>query len=80
MPLTGKMPKAIISSEHSESFQDDTSGGKILPESCCAFFSPRESLTVPMKECWYCHHADFNLTRIKALDVGICRWPAITIK
>jgi len=79
MQSSSKTPAAIVTDEKNGSPRN-SSGGEIWPESYCSCFSPRKSLTVPTRECWYCRHADFNLTRRKALDVGVCRWPAITIE
>lgn len=47
--------------------------GNILPERCCAAFTPRKDAA--LTQCWYCKYADFHLGTAQPLEVGVCRWP-----
>lgn len=51
------------------------SGGNVWPGQSCPGFTPRGGAVE--RTCWYCVYADFHLDRPRALDVGICEWPAI---
>lgn len=52
----------------------------VLPSQRCPAFLPREGALPGERECWFCAYADFHLDRIKALDVGICRYPQVNKK
>jgi hypothetical protein len=49
--------------------------GNVWPDQCCPVFSARNLAPLNARECWYCSHADFHLTSVKPLEVGICCWP-----
>ena len=48
-------------------------GRNVWPGQCCPRFGARPSETLKIeRECWFCRFADFHLTELTALDVGIC--------
>ena len=54
-------------------------GGEVTSHQCCDC-SPRQSVTQPRRECWFCRYADFHLDRPVALETGICRFPEVQSK
>lgn len=54
--------------------------GNVWPKQVCPAFIPRDSTPMGIRQCWYCCHADFHLSKPKALEVGVCYWPKKVIK
>ena len=56
-------------------------GGSVWPrQSCPAFASRKEHLSLESCQCWFCRYADFHLKSVVALEVGICCWPDIQMR
>lgn len=56
-------------------------GESVWPrESCPAFTARKNHLPLEGSQCWYCKYADFHLTALVALEVGICRYPAVQLE
>lgn len=48
-------------------------GRNVWPGQCCPRFGARYSETLKAeRECWFCRFADFHLSELAVLDVGIC--------
>lgn len=56
-----------------------TPGGEVERSSVCTYFSPRKSMTVARRECWYCRYADFHLNEEVPLEVGACCYPQVQV-
>ena len=62
--------------EHSEDFDEASSGHGVYPFQYCPRFETRSSKTFDSElDCFWCKYADFHLKKEICLDVGICCYP-----